>query len=293
MTRSIALAAALSTLLTASLLVVPAPVVAADPVLVGAGDISDCGSAKDEETATLLDAIPGTVVTLGDNAYTSGSAGQYRDCYDPTWGRHKSRTKPSAGNHEYETSGATGYFGYFGAKAGPAGKGWYSYDLGRWHMIVLNSNCGDVGCGPNSAQLTWLRADLAANAADHVIAYWHHPRFSSGEHGSSTASQALYQALYDFNADLVLVGHDHDYERFAPQTATGVANSARGIRQIVVGTGGRSHYPFPGAFVANSEAHNADTFGLLKLTLTATGYSWQFLPQAGATFADSGSTACH
>ena len=291
MTRSIALTAALSTLLTASLLVVPAPVAAADPVLVGAGDISDCGSAKDEETATLLDAVPGTVVTLGDNAYSSGSAAQYRDCYDPTWGRHKSRTKPSAGNHEYETSGATGYFGYFGAKAGPAGKGWYSYDLGRWHMIVLNSNCGDVGCGPNSAQLTWLRADLAANAADHVIAYWHHPRFSSGEHGNDDSVQIFWDTLYAAGADIVLNGHDHDYERFAPQDPRGRADSAHGIREFVVGTGGRE-LRARDSTAANSQVFS-ETFGVLKLTLHANSYDWQFVPIAGESFTDTGTGTPH
>jgi hypothetical protein len=202
--------------------------------------------------------------------------------------------KPAPGNHEYNTVGASGYYEYFGAAAGDPDKGYYAYDLGPWRMYALNSNCASIGgCGAGSAQEQWLRADLAANPRECVGAYWHHPLFSSGEHGSSTNTQALFQALYDYNADLVLVGHDHDYERFAPQTAAGVADPARGIREFVVGTGGRSHYPLLFGFVANSQAANADTFGLLKLTLWATGYSWQFLPEAGKTFTDSGSASCH
>jgi hypothetical protein len=291
MTRRFVLTATLSALLTASLFVGPAPVVAADPVLVGAGDISDCGSAEDEATAQLLDDIPGTVVTLGDNAYTSGSAAQYRDCYDPTWGRHKSRTKPSAGNHEYETSGAAGYFGYFGAAAGPADKGWYSYDLGAWHVIVLNSNCGDVGCGSSSAQVKWLRADLAANAADHVIAYWHHPRFSSGEHGNDGSVQAFWDALYAAGADIILNGHDHDYERFAPQDPSGRADSAHGIREFVVGTGGRESRARDST-AANSQEFAA-TYGVLKLSLHANSYDWQFVPITGESFTDTGTGTPH
>ncbi len=291
MTRRSARIATLVLFLATTCLVGPTPVAAADPVLVGAGDISDCGSAEDEATATLLDGIPGTVATFGDNAYSSGSAAEFNDCYDPTWGRHKSRTRPSVGNHEYQTSGATGYYGYFGSAAGPAGKGWYSYDLGRWHMIVLNSNCGDVGCGTNSAQVKWLRADLAANAGDHVIAYWHHPRFSSGEHGTDDKVQPFWDALYAAGADIVLNGHDHDYERFAPQTPTGRADAAHGIREFVVGTGGRKLRAR--AFNArNSEAFSS-TFGVLKLTLHADSYDWRFVPIDGESFSDSGTGTPH
>jgi Calcineurin-like phosphoesterase len=291
MTRRFALSATLAAFLTASSLVGAAPVAAADPVLVGAGDISDCGSAKDEETATLLDGIPGTVVTLGDNAYDTGSAAQYRDCYDPTWGRAKARTKPAPGNHEYETSGASGYFGYFGAAAGTAGQGWYSYDRGSWHMIVLNSNCSDVGCGSNSTQVTWLRADLAAHAGANVIAYWHHPRFSSGTHGNDTSVQAFWDALYAGGADIVLNGHDHDYERFAPQDPTGKADAAHGIREFVVGTGGRE-LRSRDTNAKNSQKFS-ETFGVLKLTLHANSYDWKFVPIAGETFTDSGTGTPH
>ena len=257
-------------------------------MFVGAGDIATSGSG-DEETAQLLDNIPGTVFTLGDNAYTSGTLTEYMNYYEPTWGRHKARTRPSPGNHEYNTSGAAGYYDYFGDIAGPDRRGYYSYDLGEWHIISLNSN---ISMSAGSTQEQWLRADLAATTAKCVLAYWHHPRFSSGSHGSSTAPQPLWQALYDYNADVVLVGHDHNYQRFAPQTPTGVADPARGIREFVVGSGGRGYYTF-GAPIANTEAHNYDTFGILKLTLYAESYTWEFIPVAAKTFTDVGSGSCH
>jgi len=191
-------------------------------------------------TAALLDNIPGTVFTAGDNAYPNGSSSDYSQCYNPSWGRHKARTRPSPGNHDHNTSGAAGYFGYFGAQAGPSGLGYYSYDLGAWHIISLDSNI-DMSAG--SAQETWLRADLAASTKRCAIAYWHHPRFSSGtNHGSEPATQPLWQALYDFGAEIVISGHDHEYERFAPQTPNGSADPARGIREFVVGTGGAGLY---------------------------------------------------
>ena len=258
-------------------------------VLVGAGDIADCGSSGAEATAALLDAIPGTVFTAGDNAYSSGTASEYANCYDPTWGRHKARTRPAPGNHEYNTSDAAPYCAYFGANAGPSGRGYYSYDLGDWHLISLNSNI-DMSVG--SAQELWLRADLAATTKTCVLAYWHHPRFSSGSHGSSTESQPLWQALYDYNADVVVVGHDHNYQRFAPQTPSGAPDPVRGIREFVAGTGGRSHYSFSTP-IANTEAYNTDTWGVLKLTLDAASYSWEFIPIAGGTYRDSGTGACH
>jgi len=270
-----------------------------DPILVGAGDIASCGSSGDEATAALLDAVfsggaPGEVFTAGDNAYNSGTAEEFANCYDPSWGRHRQITRPAPGNHGYNTSGASGYFGYFGAAAGDPSKGYYSYDLGAWHIVVVNSNCWEVGgCGAGSPQEQWLRADLAAHPAACTLAYWHHPRFSSGTHGSSTSVQAMWQALYDYGAEVVINGHDHDYERFAPQDPNGAADPERGIRQFVVGTGGMSHYPFPGPPIANSEAHNGDTFGVLKLTLHPTSFDWEFVPVAGKTFTDSGSQSCH
>ncbi len=291
LTRRSARIATLLLFVAATCLVGPAPVAAVDHVLVGAGDISDCGTAQDEETATLLDGMPGTIATFGDNAYPTGSAADFGDCYDPTWGRHKPRTRPSVGNHEYETSGASGYYGYFGTAAGPAGKGWYSYNLGRWHVIALNSNCSLVGCGPDSAQVKWLRADLAAHAGDHVIAYWHHPHFSSGVHGTNNHVQAFWDALYAAGADVVLNGHDHDYERFAPQTPSGRADPAHGIREFVVGTGGRE-LRTRHSDAANSEVFSS-TFGVLKLTLHPDSYDWQFIPIAGESFTDSGSDTPH
>ena len=230
----------------ATLLWPAAPAAAAeDPVIVAAGDIGDCATTGDEATAVLLDGIPGTVAALGDTAYPSGTAANFRDCYAPTWGRHRARTRPAVGNHEYKTtSAATPYFDYFGSAAGPRGKGWYSYDLGAWHVVVLNSNCAFVGgCGPSSAQVTWLKADLAANAGDHVLAYFHHPRYSSGEHGNEGGVQTLWEVLYAAGAELVLNGHDHSYERFAPQDPWGRADATFGIREFVVGTGGTALRP--------------------------------------------------
>lgn len=258
-----------------------------------AGDIASCSSSGDEATAALLSSIKGTVATLGDNVYDSGSPVEFASCYAPSWGRQKARTRPSPGNHDYRTPGAAGYFGYFGAAAGNRAKGYYSYSLGAWHVIALNSNCEAVGgCEAGSAQEQWLRADLRAHRRKCTLAYWHHPRFSSGAHGSDPMTQPLWQALYDAGADVILDGHDHDYERFAPQTPAGVLDRSRGIREFVVGTGGRSHRA-PGAPVANSQALNGDTYGVLKLTLAAKSYRWQFVPVAGGTFRDSGSAACH
>jgi hypothetical protein len=263
--------------------------------LLAAGDIASCSSSSidDEATAKLLDNLTGTVATLGDNAYESGTASEFSNCYKPTWGRHKSRTKPAAGNHEYQTSGAAGYFGYFGAAAGDPKKGYYSYKLGSWHIVVLNSNCSKVGgCGASSPQETWLRQDLKAHPTKCTLAYWHHPRFSFGQYDDNTATQALWQALYDHGAEIVLAGHDHNYQRYAPQTPSGAKNTTRGIRQFVVGTGGKSHYGL-GSPPPNVEKFNGDTIGILRLTLRATGYDWKFVPVAGKTFTDTGSASCH
>ena len=271
----------------------PPPAGGSDAVLVGAGDIAGSGPGA-EATAKLLDGIAGTVFTAGDNAYDDGTASEFADYYNPTWGRHKARTRPAAGNHDYHTEGATGYYNYFGAAAGAAGKGYYSYNLGAWHVIVLNSNCSEVGgCNAGSVQEKWLRADLAAYPTACTAAIWHHPRYSSGStHGGSSSVSALYQALYDANADLIIAGHEHNYERFAPQDANGNLNAARGIRQFVVGSGGKSHYGF-GTPIANSEKRNSDTYGVIKLTLHSSSYDWKFVPEAGKTFTDSGSQACH
>jgi len=259
-----------------------------DPVFVGAGDIANCNSTEDEATAKLLDNITGTVFTLGDNAYPDGTLSQFNNCYGPTWGRHKNRTKPSPGNHDYHVNGADGYFDYFGAAAGDRSKGYYSYNLGAWHIIVLNS---EISHSAGSTQEQWLRSDLAANPKTCTLAYWHKPRFSSGQHGNINSTQTFWQALYDYRADVVLSGHDHTYERFAPQSATGQADASRGIRQFVVGTGGKSLYSFT-SNQPNSQVRNNTTYGVLKLTLHSTSYDWQFVPIAGQNFTDSGSANC-
>lgn len=268
---------------------------AQDPVIVGAGDIADCtqlvGAAK---TAVLLDGVPGTVFTLGDNANPSGTPKQFADCYGPTWGRHKGRTHPAAGNHDYRTPHASGYFEYFGAAAGDPDKGWYSYELGAWHVVVLNSNCAEIGgCQRGSRQETWLREDLAAHPAPCVAAMWHNPRFSSGgEHGDDPTVHDLWQALNDAGAEFVLAGHEHVYERFAPQTADGKADPENGLRQFTVGTGGRELYAW-GRTKPNSEVRDNKTFGVLELTLHPDSYDWKFLPIEGETFTDGGSAKCH
>jgi len=272
----------------------PAPPASTDPVLVGAGDIADCRSDGDEKTAALLDQIPGTVFTLGDNVYEAGKPEEFRQCYEPSWGRHRQRTRPAAGNHDYRTSGAAGYFGYFGSSAGDPTKGYYSYDLGKWHVVVLNSNCGDVpgGCGAGSPQERWLREDLDAHPVRCTVAMWHHPRFSSAKHGDTVVMADLWRTLYEKGVDVTLAGHDHDYERFAPMDADGRANPSRGIRSFVVGTGGKSFYTFE-KIHATSEVRNGDTFGVLKLTLHPDSYDWEFVPAEGGKFRDSGSGSCH
>jgi acid phosphatase type 7 len=262
--------------------------------LLAAGDIASCASDGDEQTAALLDSLPGTVLTLGDTVYDDGSADEFERCYLPSWGRFRHRTYPAPGNHDYQTFEAMGYYGFFGPRAGQPGKGWYSFDRGRWHLIALNSNCEVVGgCQPGSEQERWLRGDLAAHPARCTLAFWHHPRFSSGTtHGSDRAVGGLWLALYEAGADVVLVGHEHNYERFAPLDPLGGVDPARGVREFVVGTGGKSHYPF-GSPLPGSEARNSDSFGLLELQLRPTGYSWRFLPAQGGSFQDSGSASCH
>jgi hypothetical protein len=267
-------------------------------VLVGAGDIASSDSG-DSATAALLSGIPGTVFNLGDECYDAGSLACFNSYYQETWGAAKSRTMPTIGNHEGETSGSgQGYCAYFGpaahcnANGTQNGAAYYSYNAGSWHVIVLNSNCGVTACDVGSAQYNWLVADLQAHPSGCTLAMWHHPRFSSGDHGTDPRTAAFWQALYDHNAEIVLSGHDHDYERFAPQDPSGAADPSRGIREFVVGTGGRSHYSF-GTPRANSEVRNGDTFGVLKLTLSSGGYQWEFVPIAGMAFSDVGSGTCH
>lgn len=273
-----------------------------DPVLLAAGDIADCFEDGDEATASILDDYPNAlVVTLGDNVYENGTPEEFANCYEPSWGRAKTRTRPTVGDHEYLTPSASGYFTYFQQQLAPFGqvaatKGYYSYDVGSWHVVVLNSNCTQIGgCGPGSAQEQWLRADLAAHPAVCTLATTASPRFSSGGgHGSQDAMEPLWQALNDGGAELVLSGDDHDYERFAPQTPNGGLNVSGGISQFVVGTGGKTRYPFSrGTLKANSEVRNDSTFGVLKLTLHGTSYEWEFIPEAGKIFTDVGSRSCH
>jgi hypothetical protein len=257
---------------------------AGDAIFVGAGDISDCDNDNDELTAQLLDAIPGTVFTTGDNVYSSGTAAQFADCYDPTWGRHKDRTKPIPGNHDYRTSDGAGYYQYFN-NIPP----YYAYDLGSWRIYALNT---EIDASESSAQVMWLQSDLAANPRQCVLAYWHKPRWSSGEnHGSNPEFQTLWQIFYDTGAEVVLNGHEHNYERFAPMNVAGEADPL-GLREFVVGMGGKSHYSF-GTILPNSEVRDDTSYGVLKMTLRPTGYDWEFIPAAGSTFTDSGSTECH
>ena len=270
----------------------PRLLVTTAPVLLAAGDIASCTETGDTATAALLKAVPAaTIAALGDLAYESGTPAEFASCYGPTWGVYKARTHPAVGNHEYGTPGAAGYFGYWGAAAGGAG-GYYSYNLGSWHVVVLNSNCGFVACSAGSVQETWLRADLAAHSAKCTLAYWHHPLFSSTPGTANPAVRPLWQALYDAGADVVLTGHAHNYQRYAPQSPSGAADPSRGIREFVVGTGGKARH-LVGAPIPNRQTANDATFGVLRLTLLDGGYRWRFVPQAGGVFREAGSAACH
>ena len=263
-------------------------------ILIGAGDIASCGNNNDEATAQIVDTIPGTVMVIGDNVYENGTNSEFNNCYHPTWGRHKARTKPATGNHEYNTSGASGYYQYFGAAAGDPSKGYYSYDLGAWHIIVINSS---VSMTSTSAQDAWLRNDIATHPNLCTLAYFHHPLYSStGGSGSGGLTYAgarrPWDVMYPAGVDLVLGGHRHFYERLAKMKADGSADAVSGIREIIVGSGG-----IGGGSLTNihprSEVRNGTTFGVLKLYLYDDSYAWKFIPVAGKTFTDSGSTACH
>jgi acid phosphatase type 7 len=266
----------------------PTPPVAADAVVVAAGDIGWCGVPEPEATAKLLDVNPGQVVALGDIAYPNGSAADIQNCYQPNWGRHKGRTRPVPGNHDYVTPNASAYFAYFGAAAGAPGRGYYSYNLESWHVVALDSN---VDMGASSAQFAWLIGDLQANPSACTVAYWHHPLFASGPSQGHTRSRDVWRVLYEAGADLVLVGDDHAYERFAPQDPDGRFDSTLGIRQFIVGTGGAPLYDVA-RLAANSEVRSK-THGVLRLTLKTGKYDWEFIPIAGQSFRDSGSGSCH
>ena len=268
-----------------------------DPVIVGAGDIALASDAAGAEaTSKLLDTIDGHVITLGDNAYENATLDDFLDAYHPTWGRHRWRTHPAPGNHEYNVPHAAPYFAYFCDAAGAPFKGYYSYDVGAWHLIVLNSNCAETGsgapdCDAGSEQERWLRADLAAHPAKCTAAYWHHPRFSSGSKGDDATVQDLWQALYEAGADVVLSGHSHVYERFGLQDPKGHADPDRGIREFVVGTGGADLSGFDASH-ANSEARQAGLHGVIKLTLHADAYDWEFVTVDHVVH-DSGRGVCH
>lgn len=268
----------------------------ADPVLLAAGDIANCKMiAGAEATAKIIEAIPGTVAALGDLALSDGTAEEFADCYDKTWGAFKSRTRPAPGNHEFHSTGGTPYFDYFGAAAGDPKRGYYSYDLGAWHIIALNGECKDVGgCQAGSSEEKWLRQDLQSHPAACTLAYWHEPLFSSGAaHGNDVDFIAFWRDLYNASATVVLNGHDHDYERFAPQDPDGKVDPVRGIREFVVGTGGNHERTFAASPDPNSEVRMTGMFGVLKLTLHAHSYDWEFVPEAGKSFQDSGNGNCH
>jgi len=286
---------------------------AGDPVIAAAGDIAcdptdgnfnggqgTVGNCRQKATSEVMlgGSSLAAVLTLGDNQYESGTLAAFQGSFDPSWGRLKDIMRPAVGNHEYVTAGAAGYFDYFNGvgqslgRAGDRSKGYYSYDVGAWHLIAINSNCSKIGgCGAGSPQEQWLRADLASHPTSCALAYWHHPRFSSGTHGDNVSMAPIWQALQDAGAELVLAGHDHNYERFARQTASGEADPLRGIRQFIVGTGGKNHYGLS-TIKANSEVRNQDTYGVLALTLHPNSYDWQFKPESGRSFVDSGSEAC-
>ncbi len=268
-----------------------------DPVILAAGDIARCGDTGDLHTAALIEKIPNaTVLPLGDNAYESGTPQNYAGCYDPAWGAFKARTRPVPGNHDYLTAGAAGYFGYFGALAGDPKKGYYSYNLGSWHLLAINSDCSPVGgCGAGSAEEKWVRADLAASKAKCTLAYWHHAYYTAlakGGTGPAPAMSAIFTDLYNAGAEIVLSGHIHAYERFAPQNASGSLDAARGVVQFVVGTGGSNFTPLLQPLAPNTLAHQDTVFGVLKLTLHAASYTYQFLPISGQ-YTDSGTVNCH
>lgn len=271
----------------------------ASPTIAAAGDIACVPGASPNETACQHKATsrllarrdPWLVLTLGDNQYDDGALEDFRRSYSASWGRVKAITRPSVGNHDYHVADARDYFSYFGPPAGRRGRGYFSFDVGDWHVVALNSNCGEVGgCERGSRQEKWLQQDLAAHPSTCTLAYWHHPRFSSGLHGNNGTSAAFWRALYEAGADVVLNGHDHTYERFAPQDPRQRADG-NGIREFVVGTGGRNLYTF-GAPEPNSQVRNNHTFGVLELTLRANGYDWRFEPAAGGSFEDSGSDTC-
>ncbi|MBK7860934.1 MAG: metallophosphoesterase [Archangiaceae bacterium] len=261
---------------------------AGEVTIAAAGDISDSELGGQVQTAALIaDGGYDAVLLLGDDQYPAGSLSDYQRYFEPTWGRFFEKLHPAPGNHEYLLSNARGYFDYFGPRAGERGKGWYSFDLGAWHLIALNTSngCRAVGCGADSEQVKWLREDLAQHRNRCVLAYWHHPRFCSGiAHGDFEGADVIWRTLQQYGADVVLNGHEHLYERFEP---------ILGLREFVVGTGGVSHYSVKPLKSTHSQLVNTDSFGVLSMTLKPGGYDWRFVPVPGSTFTDTGSDTCH
>ena len=262
-------------------------------VLLAAGDIAGCGSRSDEETALVLDGVPGLIATLGDNAYPRGTAREYEECFAPSWGRHKDRIRPVPGNHDYFTPGAAGYFGYFGPAAGEPGKGYYTYELNGWRIYALNSKCSRIGgCEAGSPQYRWLADQLKINRASCTLAYWHEPPFGAGlENPRAEAVRPWVTLLYEAGADIILSASAHNYQRLARLDPTGETDDKFGIRYFVVGTGGAGLHPVDASF-SGLEVWNDSVHGILRLTLDEDGYTWQFLPADGE-FTDAGTGECH
>jgi hypothetical protein len=262
--------------------------------VIAAGDIAECrwGSPRGAEaTARLIETLPGTVLALGDLTYPNGAPAEYEKCYEPTWGRFKSRTRPTPGNHEYNSLGAKPYFAYWGPAAGPDQRGFYSFDVGDWHLVALNSNI--LGTALAIKQEAWLKQDLNENQGRCTLAYFHHPRFSSGWHRDNDHIDSLWRLLYKSHVDVVLNGHEHNYERFAPLDPDGRLDEQHGIREFVVGTGGAQLIELFLGVRSNSQARESTSYGVLALTLASRSYEWQFLSAPGGTSLDRGSAACH
>ncbi|HEY7189249.1 MAG TPA: metallophosphoesterase [Vicinamibacterales bacterium] len=256
-------------------------------VLLAAGDIGMCGSIGAAQTGEMLGSLSGTILAVGDMAYLHGTADDFTNCYDPVWGPHKARTKPTPGNHEYETAAAQPYFDYFGPLAGPAGLGYYSFKAGDWLVLSINSN---IPVGNGTAQIQWIRSELTANTSHCALAFFHHPLYSSGPNGDNARLAGLWQLLYDMGVDVIVNGHEHLYERYGPMTPDGQRNDVKGIRQFIVGTGGAGLYTI-------SRLHPVSevqviSHGLLKLTLSSQGYQWEFLQVSGVR-GDYGQDVCH
>ncbi len=257
----------------------------------GRGTAKWCRAADTRDLLRALD--PDVVLALGDTQYDEGRYNAYLASYDKSWGRLLGRTRPAIGNHEYYVSSeANGYFSYFGDRAGPEGKGWYSYDLASWHVIALNSNCQLIECGPGSQQYAWLEADLAEHPTSCTLAYFHHPRFSSGPHGDDPSVTPLWKLLYAAGTEAIFVGHDHVYERFQPLTPAGVRDPATGIRQFTVGTGGAQLYPIE-QVRSGSVTRNTRSFGVLEARLREGSYRWRFVPVDSGGYRDRGTAECH